>query len=277
MKIMTGGDAPEVNSGAATSSRGVVERRARHGQRAQLGDAGESRAASQLGRTHPLTVEGDEIGSFDLTFACGEPGKRFHRHLFRAAARGEPQAPDGSDRGRDLDRRHVGAAQGGVVAARRTGRWSSIPSRRGRVPVELFKSFAESRSRSLTDRDRPARTAQTAIRIGNAGDRARSLPSAGGELQRAALRARDLATALRQPSSQACAKAGGRDVARLGSGSIAAISRGWLGLQPRLLNCAAYCVPVACQASAAAGVAASAGIAPDARPAAARTACWSPA
>ena len=29
----------------------------------------------QITRKHPLTVEGEEIGSFDLTFACGEPGK----------------------------------------------------------------------------------------------------------------------------------------------------------------------------------------------------------
>ena len=52
------------------------ERRARRGQRARLGDVTvEGRPA--LGRTHPLTVEGDEVGSFELKFACGEPGRDY--------------------------------------------------------------------------------------------------------------------------------------------------------------------------------------------------------
>ena len=30
-----------------------------------------------LGRSHPLTVEGDEVGTFELNFACGEPGRDY--------------------------------------------------------------------------------------------------------------------------------------------------------------------------------------------------------
>ena len=30
-----------------------------------------------LGRSHPLTVEGDDVGAFELKFACGEPGRDY--------------------------------------------------------------------------------------------------------------------------------------------------------------------------------------------------------
>ena len=35
----------------------------------------ENAGRMQITRKHPLTVEGEEIGSFDLTFSCGEAGK----------------------------------------------------------------------------------------------------------------------------------------------------------------------------------------------------------
>ena len=72
----TAGDAPEVNSGAATNSAALA-----NGARAAVNGHGWAMLAVDgrpaLGRSHPLTVEGDEVGTFDLNFACGEPGRDY--------------------------------------------------------------------------------------------------------------------------------------------------------------------------------------------------------
>src|SRR4029077_17119699 len=76
MKVLTAGDAPEVSSGPATNSAALAS-----GARAAANGQGwamltvEGRPA--LGRSHPLTLEGDEVGAFELKFACGEPGRDF--------------------------------------------------------------------------------------------------------------------------------------------------------------------------------------------------------
>ncbi|MGH7124709.1 MAG: hypothetical protein ACREFI_10080, partial [Stellaceae bacterium] len=72
MKVeTTAGDGPEVNSGTATPAALSSGARApvnAHGWAVVTVDG-----RPALGRTHPLTVEGDDIGSFDLAIACGEP------------------------------------------------------------------------------------------------------------------------------------------------------------------------------------------------------------
>ena len=117
MKIITGGDAPEVNSGAATASLPMS-----NGVRATLQERSwvmlENAGRMQITRKHPLTVEGEEIGSFDLSFSCGEPGKDLTVTYFEQR-RGGGRKADVAHRRRAVDRRQVGAAQGGVVAARR--------------------------------------------------------------------------------------------------------------------------------------------------------------
>ena len=76
MKVMTAGDAPEVSSGAATNSAALA-----NGARAAVNGQGWAMVAVEgrpaLGRSHPLTVEGDDVGTFDLKFACGEPGRDY--------------------------------------------------------------------------------------------------------------------------------------------------------------------------------------------------------
>ena len=101
----------------------------------------------QIGRTHPLTVEGEDIGRFDLSFACGDPGsdiavtyfeqRRGGRQSRRCSPRSNCRLPASRCRSRWCRR------------SPERGRRSSTRSRRGRVPVELFKSFADPRSRSL--------------------------------------------------------------------------------------------------------------------------------
>jgi hypothetical protein len=75
MKVMTSGDSVvDTISGVTTNSVALSNgARAAVNSRAWAMLAGDSRPA--LGRSHPLTVEGDDIGSFDLVFACGEQGR----------------------------------------------------------------------------------------------------------------------------------------------------------------------------------------------------------
>ncbi len=158
MKIVTGGDAPEVNSGAATASPPLANgSRAAIQERSWVMLANAGRVRSR--RKHPLTVEGDEIGSFDLTFACGEPGKDLTVTYFEQRRGRRPQAPtvltdvEISIAGKSVPLKVVSSQPGG-----RSPEFDSVA--RGRVPVELFKTFADPRSRSLlieTDERGPAR------------------------------------------------------------------------------------------------------------------------
>ena len=167
MKVMTAGDAPEVSSGAATNSAALA-----NGVRAAVNGQGwamstvEGRPA--LGRNHPLTVEGDEVGSFELKFACGEPGRDY------IVTYVEHRRGDGAGRAPAV-LSEVEILLAGkpvplkVVASRpRDGasELSSIAS--GRISVEMLKAFADPGSRSLMV-ETASDDASTAIRIGNAG------------------------------------------------------------------------------------------------------------
>jgi hypothetical protein len=167
MKVMTAGDAPEVSSGAATNSAALA-----NGTRAAVNGQGwamstvEGRPA--LGRNHPLTVEGDEVGSFELKFACGEPGRDYIVTYIEQRR--------GDEAGRvpavlsEVEILLAGKpVQLKVVASRlRDGasELSSIAS--GRISVEMLKAFADPGSRSLMV-ETASDDASTAIRIGNAG------------------------------------------------------------------------------------------------------------
>lgn len=165
MRIITGAGVPEVNSGAATASLPMS-----NGTRATVQERSwvtlESAGRMQITRKHPLTVEGEEIGTFDLTFACGEAGKDLAVTYFEQR-RGNGRKGDVltdvelSIAGKSLPLKVVSSQPGS-----RTQEFDSVA--RGRVPVDLFKTFADPRSRSLLI-ETSSQDRQTAIRIGNAG------------------------------------------------------------------------------------------------------------
>jgi hypothetical protein len=166
MKIITAGDAPEVNSGTAMASPPLA-----NGNRAAVLQErswvmSENSGRIQLTRKHPLTVEGEEIGSFDLTFGCGEPGKDVAVTYIE-------------------QRRGSGRKSGGLTEVEISLSGKSVPLKivssqptagsvefnsiaRGRMPADLFKTFADPRSRSILVETASA-DQSTAIRIGNAG------------------------------------------------------------------------------------------------------------
>ncbi len=121
-----------------------------------------------LVRKHPLTVEGDDMGVFELVFGCGEAGKDFsvsyveQRRVANAARPAEFLTEvEISISGKTVPLK--------VVSSRSGSRPREIESMaNGTVPAELVKSFADPRSRSLTVETTSADMA-TAIRVGNAG------------------------------------------------------------------------------------------------------------
>jgi len=165
MKIVTGGNTPEVNSGAAPASLPMA-----NGSRATVQERSwvmlENAGRIQLTRKHPLTVEGEEIGTFDLTFACGEAGKDLtvtYVEQRRGAGRKADVLTDVeiSIAGKSVPLKIV-SSQPGL----RSLEFDSVA--RGRVPVDLVKAFADPRSRSLLI-ETASEDRATAIRIGNAG------------------------------------------------------------------------------------------------------------
>ena len=171
MKVITADDAAEAPSAATAGSPALA-----NGMRAPINDRSWTIAANAerptLTRTHPLTVEGDDIGSFALTLTCGEAGKDYvvtYAERRRAVGGGTPAAPheiEISLSGKTLPLRLVSCAQAADKER------ASVAT--GRVPLDLVRAFADTQSRSLTVETTSDGTV-TIIRVGNAGV-ARSLP-----------------------------------------------------------------------------------------------------
>ncbi len=120
-----------------------------------------------LSRRHPLTVEGDDIGTFELFLACApEPGQGY-AVTYVEQRRARAGAPE---RLIDVELSLSGKQVPLKVASSQT---SATPRAldtvaNGFVSADLIGAFADSRSRSLTVETSSGDTV-TAIRIGNAG------------------------------------------------------------------------------------------------------------
>lgn len=120
-----------------------------------------------LVRSHPLTVEGDEIGSFDLTLACGQtPDSLEAAYSERRMAGGGAVDPlktvmlSVSARSEPLQ----------VAASELVPRSLELSTQaRGSVPVSFVRLFSELSSRALVVSTVSTNDARTAIRVGNSG------------------------------------------------------------------------------------------------------------
>ena len=114
-----------------------------------------------LARRHPLTVRGDDIGSFDLTFACNNSDTYAVSYVEqRARQRGAVKQIEILVGGKIIALQVVSSeakASGLDTFARAT------------VPAALVKEFADPESRSLVIETATTAKEQTAVRIGNAG------------------------------------------------------------------------------------------------------------
>src|SRR5262249_47644066 len=121
-----------------------------------------------LARRHPLTIEGEEIGSFDLMFACGT------NNSYTASYTETRQRP--GSRRTPVALKDVSIAVGResavlrVVASESTARPPElISSARGIVSANLMKGLAEWGTRSLMIETATTNNQETAIRVGNTG------------------------------------------------------------------------------------------------------------
>ena len=126
-------------------------------------DRGEGAA---LARRHPLTVEGDRIGSFDLMLSCGADGKFDMSYVERRTGSYAVAVP----KRLESVRLRVGraAATLKVVSSERKDELSELRSLAiGVVPDDLVRGFAEARRSVVVETTSDGMV--TMIRIGNTG------------------------------------------------------------------------------------------------------------
>jgi hypothetical protein len=127
-----------------------------------------------LARRHPMTAEGEDIGSFDLLFGCGDTHESFSvTYIDRRKTREHGRAAE-MLRGVEVS---LGKKSAALSLGRSQG-WAATQSTgvaTGTISAALLKSFAETGSRAMTVAARRANNAETVIRVGNSGF-AKALP-----------------------------------------------------------------------------------------------------
>ena len=122
-----------------------------------------------LTRRHPLTSEGEEIGTFDITFACsGQPNTytaTYTENRKRPGARRNPVALKdvAISVGREQAVLRIVSSE---TASKQT---ELVSSARGVVTASLMKGLAEWGTRALTIETATTNNQETAIRVGNTG------------------------------------------------------------------------------------------------------------
>jgi hypothetical protein len=122
-----------------------------------------------LARRHPLTIEGEEIGTFDLVFSCGSGAQTY------TASYTETRRRPGSKR-TPVALKDVSISVGRESAVLRVIASDSatkppelVSSARGAVSANLMKGLAEWGSRALMVETATTNNQETAIRVGNTG------------------------------------------------------------------------------------------------------------
>lgn len=122
-----------------------------------------------LRRQHPLTIEGDEIGNFEIAFACGASADSYEVNYFerRRSANAKP-VPDAL--------KQVTIAVGRKSVPLKVVTSEVQPKQidlntvaRGVVPLALMETLARDGNRSLTVTTATTGEVETVIRIGNTG------------------------------------------------------------------------------------------------------------
>jgi hypothetical protein len=138
---------------------------------------------SALVRRHPLTIEGDEIGDFEVALGCGRTTDNYavsYRETRRSAderdaavkhvdlwIEGKMAALDVASSESDAQPKSQADAQ--VVSQAGTMPPALETRATGAVSADVLKSFAEAAGDSITVRTVSALTPGTLIRLGNSG------------------------------------------------------------------------------------------------------------
>lgn len=140
----------------------------------------EKGAGRMMARRHPLTVEGEQIGSFDVMVACGDGAERY------LVSYSEKRF-GGRQRPLKLVAVQIGSEQAilRVVSSERAAKSSELVTlARGQVPARMIKALTES-GRSVTVTTKAADRSETVIRLGNTGV-GKSLPDLAASCARSA-------------------------------------------------------------------------------------------
>ena len=121
-----------------------------------------------LARRHPLTIEGEKVGSFDLVVACGSGGGTFDVSYIERRRRGEQiQLPAALD-SISLRIGNNSAALKVVSTERRSAPDELLTYATAEVPASLIGAFAAMGSHSMVIKTQSAQLI-TGIRLGNTG------------------------------------------------------------------------------------------------------------
>jgi hypothetical protein len=121
-----------------------------------------------LARRHPLTVEGEEIGSFDLVVACVAGGEGYEVSYMERRHNGD-QAPLPDSLGAITLRVGTNSAPLKIVSSERHSSPDELVTyAAGRVPAALIGAFGAVGSHSILIKTESAHLV-TGIRIGNTG------------------------------------------------------------------------------------------------------------
>lgn len=124
--------------------------------------------AASLARHHPLTVEGEDIGSFDLVVSCG-PGGNSYDVSYVERRHGSDHARLPAQLAGVSVQIGAGAATLKVASSdRRTGPDELVTYAAGTVPAALIDAFASAGNHSMVI-DTRSDGLTTAIRLGNTG------------------------------------------------------------------------------------------------------------
>ena len=170
MNIVTPGEAAEMASAIAASTPVAMASGSRSGLSERTWMTVENAGRVTLTRKHPLTVEGDEIGAFELSFGCGEAGKDFtvsYTEQRRGTEGDIRRAPEAST---DVEISLLGKSVSlKILSSERAAKAQELASvASGRISADLLSAFADAKHRSMMIETTNEDTA-TAVRIGNSG------------------------------------------------------------------------------------------------------------
>ncbi|MEA2951060.1 MAG: hypothetical protein QOJ96_580 [Alphaproteobacteria bacterium] len=163
-------DAPSQESQAAAVLPAAATRISRVPATAERGwSATEKAGFTTLIRRHPLTLEGDEIGSFDLIIACASTPDSYDVTYVerRSGAVARPGPEPLKQVAISTGRRSVPLEI--IMSEARSKRPEIDSVARGIVPAALVRSLASEGSHSLTIATTNINNVETTIRMGNTG------------------------------------------------------------------------------------------------------------
>ena len=168
-------DVPVAAATVATSSPALVPQPVSRASDLQSAPIGEQRwslvdraGLATLARRHPLTVEGEEIGSFDLVVACSPGADSYDVSYVERRHRGEQTPLPAALDSISLRVGSSSAALKVVSSERRSAPDELLTHATARVPSTLIGAFAAMGSHSMVIKTQSAQLV-TGIRLGNTG------------------------------------------------------------------------------------------------------------